>query len=160
MSELDNKVNEILGVKVETKDMDITSLPMTDDKPLVERKDDPKKADIDNDYEYSRDNYNALIEKGQAAIDGILEIAREGQHPRAYEVVGQLIGSVGNTVDKLQDLQKKLKQLKEVPNKTNANIKNALFVGSTAELQKMLKGDKNENIKSATTTPEKDSSSD
>ena len=101
-----------------------------------------------------------MIEKGQAAIDGILEIAREGQHPRAYEVVGQLIGSVGNTVDKLQDLQKKLKQLKEVPNKTNANIKNALFVGSTAELQKMLKGDKNENIKSATTTPEKDSSSD
>ena len=160
MSELDNKVNEILGVKVETKDMDITSLPMTDDKPLVERKDDPKKDDIDNDFEYSRDNYNALIEKGQAAIDGILEIAREGQHPRAYEVVGQLIGSVGNTVDKLQDLQKKLKQLKEVPNKTNANIKNALFVGSTAELQKMLKGDKNENIKSATTTPEKDSSSD
>ena len=160
MSEWDNKVNEILGVKVETKDMDITSLPMTDDKPLVERKDDPKKDDIDNDYEYSRDNYNALIEKGQAAIDGILEIAREGQHPRAYEVVGQLIGSVGNTVDKLQDLQKKLKQLKEVPNKTNANIKNALFVGSTAELQKMLKGDKNENIKSATTTPEKDSSSD
>ena len=160
MSELDNKVNEILGVKVETKDMDITSLPMTDNKPLVERKDDPKKDDIDNDYEYSRDNYNALIEKGQAAIDGILEIAREGQHPRAYAVVGQLIGSVGNTVDKLQDLQKKLKQLKEVPNKTNANIKNALFVGSTAELQKMLKGDKNENIKSATTTPEKDSSSD
>ena len=89
MSELDNKVNEILGVKVETKDMDITSLPMTDDKPLVERKDDPKKDDIDNDYEYSRDNYNALIEKGQAAIDGILEIAREGQHPRAYEVVGK-----------------------------------------------------------------------
>ena len=160
MSELDNKVNAVVGVKVEIKDMDITSLPMTDDKPLVERKDDPKKDDIDNDYEYSRDNYNALIEKGQAAIDGILEIAREGQHPRAYEVVGQLIGSVGNTVDKLQDLQKKLKQLKEVPNKTNANIKNALFVGSTAELQKMLKGDKNENIKSATTTPEKDSSSD
>ena len=119
-----------------------------------------KGAFLSIDYEYSRDNYHALIEKGQAAIDGILEIAREGQHPRAYEVVGQLIGSVGNTVDKLQDLQKKLKQLKEVPNKTNANIKNALFVGSTAELQKMLKGDKNENIKSATTTPEKDSSSD
>ena len=66
-----------------------------------------------------------------------------------------------DTVDKLQDLQKKLKQLKDVPNKTgNANIKNALFVGSTAELQKMLKGDKNENIKSTTATPEKDNSSD
>ena len=160
MSELDNKVNEILGVKVETKDMDITSLPMTDDKPLVERKDDPKKDDIDNDYEYSRDNYYNLIDKGNEAIEGILDIAKEGQHPRAYEVAGQLIGQVAQTVDKLQDLQKKLKQLKEVPNKTNANIKNALFVGSTAELQKMLKGDKNENIKSATTTPEKDSSSD
>ena len=170
MSELDNKVNEILGVKVETKDMDITSLPMTDDKPLVERKDDPKKDDIDNDYEYSRDNYNALIEKGQAAIDGILEIAREGQHPRAYEVVGQLIGSVGNTVDKLQDLQKKLKQLKEVPNKTNANIKNALFVGSTAELQKMLnkksvetnveRKKENENFEGKNITPEKKNTKD
>ena len=73
-----------------------------------------------------------------STIDGILEIAREGQHPRAYEVVGQLIGQVSNSVDKLQDLQKKLKDLKELPGKTNANIKNALFVGSTAELQKML----------------------
>jgi|TARA_B110000444_G_scaffold255422_1_gene289780 hypothetical protein len=159
MSELDNKVNEILGI--ETKEIDNTSLPMTEANGLVPRADDPTKDDIDNDYEYSRNNYNALIEKGQAAIDGILEIAREGQHPRAYEVVGQLIGSVGTTVDKLQDLQKKLKQLKDVPNKTgNANIKNALFVGSTAELQKMLKGDKNENIKSTTATPEKDNSSD
>ena len=66
------------------------------------------------------------------------EIAKEGQHPRAYEVVGQLIGQVATSVDKLQDLQKKLKDLKELPGKTNANIKNALFVGSTAELQKML----------------------
>ena len=161
MSELDNKVNEILGVKVETKDMDITSLPMTDDKPLVERKDDPKKDDIDNDYEYSRDNYNALIEKGQAAIDGILEIAREGQHPRAYEVVGQLIGSVGNTVDKLQDLQKKLKDLKELPKSANTQIKNALFVGSTNELQKMLNRKKEDDIiEGESGQPKKDNTGD
>ena len=79
-----------------------------------------------------------LIEKGNTAIEGILQLAREAENPRSYEVAGQLIGQVGTTVDKLQDLQKKLKDLKEVPNKTNANIKNALFVGSTAELQKML----------------------
>ncbi|MBC8295355.1 MAG: hypothetical protein H8E55_06110, partial [Pelagibacterales bacterium] len=94
--------------------------------------------DINTDYDYSRDSYYNLIEKGQEAIQGILDIAKEGQHPRAYEVVGQLIGQVATSVDKLQDLQKKLKDLKEVPGKTNANIKNALFVGSTAELQKML----------------------
>ena len=94
--------------------------------------------DINTDYDYSRENYYNLIEKGQEAIQGILDIAKEGQHPRAYEVVGQLIGQVATSVDKLQDLQKKLKDLKELPGKTNANIKNALFVGSTAELQKML----------------------
>ena len=80
--------------------------------------------DINTDYDYSRESYYSLIEKGQEAIQGILDIAKEGQHPRAYEVAGQLIGQVGQTVDKLQDLQKKLKDLKEVPNKTNANIKN------------------------------------
>ena len=96
------------------------------------------KEDVTKDYEYSRDSYYNLIDKGNEAIQGILDIAKEGQHPRAYEVAGQLIGQVATTVDKLQDLQKKLKDLKEVPNKTNANIKNALFVGSTTELQKML----------------------
>ena len=97
-----------------------------------------KKDDPTADYEYTRGNLYSLIEKGQEAINGILELAQESDQPRAYEVAGQLIGQVGQTVDKLQDLQKKLKDLKEVPNKTNANIKNALFVGSTAELQKML----------------------
>ena len=94
--------------------------------------------DINADYDYSRDSYYNLIEKGNEAIQGILDIAKEGQHPRAYEVAGQLIGQVGQTVDKLQDLQKKLKDLKELPKTANPNIKNALFVGSTAELQKML----------------------
>jgi len=105
-------------------------------KPPVERKEGEK--DIDVDYDYSRDSYYNLIDKGNQAIEGILEIAKEGQHPRAYEVAGQLIGQVGQTVDKLQDLQKKLKDLKELPKTADTKIQNALFVGSTAELQKML----------------------
>ena len=121
-------------------------------KPPVERKEGEK--DIDVDYDYSRDSYYNLIEKGNEAIQGILDIAKEGQHPRAYEVAGQLIGQVAQTVDKLQDLQKKLKDLKEVPGKTTANIKNALFVGSTNELQKMLNRKDNEVIEGESGTPE------
>jgi hypothetical protein len=79
-------------------------------------------------------------------------LLREGQHPRAYEVAGALIKNVADTVDKLQDLNKKLKDLKEVPKTANQNIKNALFVGSTAELQKMLK--KDETTESKNITPE------
>ena len=153
MSKLEDKVNEILGV--ETK----APVEQKQFKPLVPRVEDKNKEDVDNDYKYSRENYYNLIEKGQEAIQGILDIAQEGQHPRAYEVAGQLIGQVGQTVDKLQDLQKKLKDLKEVPNKTNANIKNALFVGSTAELQKMLKNN-DEDTKSKNITPKETDISD
>ena len=153
MSKLEDKVNEILGV--ETK----APVEQKQFKPLVPRVEDKNKEDVDNDYKYSRENYYNLIEKGQEAIQGILDIAQEGQHPRAYEVAGQLIGQVGQTVDKLQDLQKKLKDLKEVPNKSNANIKNALFVGSTAELQKMLKQN-DEDTKSKNITPEETDISD
>ena len=153
MSKLEDKVNEILGV--ETK----APVEQKEFKPLVPRIEDKEKEDVDNDYKYSRENYYNLIEKGQEAIQGILDIAQEGQHPRAYEVAGQLIGQVATTVDKLQDLQKKLKDLKEVPNKTNANIKNALFVGSTAELQKMLKQN-NEDTKSKNITPKETDISD
>ena len=151
MSKLEEKVNEILGIeKTEPKQT-------KDFKPLVPRREDKESPDVDNDYKYSRENYYNLIERGQEAIDGILDVAREGQHPRAYEVAGALIKNVADTVDKLQDLQKKLKDLKELPKTASANIKNALFVGSTAELQKMLK---NENIKSKTITPEKDDTED
>ena len=136
MSNLEDKVNEILGVEAKAP------VEQKEFSPPVERKEGELQLeiskDINTDYDYSRESYYSLIEKGQEAIQGILDIAKEGQHPRAYEVAGQLIGQVGQTVDKLQDLQKKLKDLKEVPNKTSANIKNALFVGSTAELQKML----------------------
>ena len=145
MTKLEDKVNEILGIEPDNKPT-LESIVKIDNPP-VPRIEDTNKSDVDNDYKYSRDNYYDLIQKGQEAIEGILEIAKEGQHPRAYEVAGQLITNVAQTVDKLQDLQKKLKDLKDLPKTANQNIKNALFVGSTAELQKMLKRE-NENIKS------------
>ena len=119
MSKLEEKVNEILGIEKKEPSKEIVKQEF---KPAVPRKEDDKKADVDNDYKYSRENYYNLIERGQEAIDGILEIAKEGQHPRAYEVAGQLIGQVGQTVDKLQDLQKKLKDLKEFPKTANENF--------------------------------------
>ena len=101
----------------------------------------PKSDDIKKDYEYTRANLYSLIEKGQEAINGIMELAGEGGSPRAYEVAGQLIKSVADTTDKLIDLQKKLKDVEEdVGNKApNSVTNNAVFVGSTSELQKLLK---------------------
>ena len=96
--------------------------------------------DIDNDYKYQRKQFYNLVEKGSTAIDGILEIAREGEHPRGYEVAGNLIKQVAEVSEKLGDLQEKMRKLKEVPNNAPKNVTNALFVGSTTELQKMLKG--------------------
>ena len=157
MSKLEDNVNEILGIE-KKNEVSVTDFEQPKAVPQVV---DETKDDIDNDYKYSRDNYYNLIDKGNEAIQGILDIAKEGQHPRAYEVAGQLISQVGQTVDKLQDLQKKLKDLKEVPNKTTANIKNALFVGSTNELQKMLNRKKeDEIIEGETGQPEKDNSGD
>jgi hypothetical protein len=95
--------------------------------------------DIDDDYKYQRENFYRLVEQGSTAIEGILELAREGEHPRAYEVAGQLIKNVAEVTEKLGDLQEKMKKLKEVPNNAPKSVTNALFVGSTAELQKMLK---------------------
>ena len=157
MSKLEDNVNEILGIE---KKNEVAVKDFEQPAP-VPRKIDETKTDIDNDYSHSRDNYYNLIDKGNEAIEGILEIAKEGQHPRAYEVAGQLIGQVATTVDKLQDLQKKLKDLKEVPNKTNTQIKNALFVGSTNELQKMLNRKKeDEIIEGESGQPEKDKTGD
>ena len=158
MSKLEDNVNEILGIEKKENSVQVSDF----EQPApVPRKIDEKKTDIDNDYVNSRDNYYNLIDKGNQAIDGILDIAKEGQHPRAYEVAGQLIGQVAQTVDKQQDLQKKLKDLKEVPNKTNTQIKNALFVGSTNELQKMLNRKKeDEIIEGESGQPEKDKTGD
>ena len=95
--------------------------------------------DIDNDYEYQRQNFYNLVERGNDAITGILELAKESEHPRTYEVAGNLIKQVAEVTEKLGDLQEKMKKLKEVPDNAPKNVTNALFVGSTAELQKMLK---------------------
>ena len=98
--------------------------------------------DIENDYKYQRENFYNLVEKGTDAIEGILEIARESEHPRTYEVAGNLIKQVAEVTEKLGDLQEKMRKLKEVPNNAPKSVTNALYVGSTAELQKMLKGKK------------------
>ena len=96
--------------------------------------------DVRKDYEYTRGNLYSLIEKGQEAINGILELAQESEMPRAYEVAGQLIKNVADATDKLMDLQKKLKEVEEEKQaKGPTNVTNALFVGSTAELAKILK---------------------
>ena len=95
--------------------------------------------DIENDYKYQRENFYNLVERGSDAIEGILELAKEGEHPRAYEVAGNLIKQVAEVTEKLGDLQEKMRKLKEVPSTAPKNVTNALFVGSTAELQKMIK---------------------
>ena len=96
--------------------------------------------DIKKDYDYTRGNLYSIIEKGQEAINGILEIAQESEMPRAYEVAGQLIKNVADATDKLMELQKKLKDVEEESQKGPSTVNNALFVGSTADLAKMLKG--------------------
>ncbi len=107
---------------------------------LRKRIDSLKINEVEKDYEYTRANLYSIIEKGQEAINGIMEVAGESASPRAYEVAGQLIKSVADTTDKLMDLQKKVKDVNEdSPSKTNNVTNNALFVGSTSELSKMLK---------------------
>jgi len=98
-----------------------------------------KKEDSTLDYEYSRGNLYSLIEKGQEALNGILEVAQGSDHPRAYEVAGQIIKSVGDTTDKLIDLQAKMKDLKKEDKDSPKTVNNALFVGSTSDLSKLLK---------------------
>ena len=124
----------------------ITPEVVEEPKPVVREKPDRlTKNDISRDYEYTRGNLYSIIEKGQEAIDGILELAQESEQPRAYEVAGQLIKSVSDATDKLMDLQKKLKDVNEEDiRKSPTNVTNALFVGSTAELAKMIK---QENLK-------------
>ena len=110
---------------------------------VVEKKIDKIKDvadDIKKDYDYTRGNLYSIIEKGQEALNGVLELAQESEQPRAYEVAGQLIKSVSDATDKLMDLQKKLKDVEEDKvTKGPSTVNNALFVGSTAELAKMLK---------------------
>ena len=136
MTNTDDIINQTLGI-INPVDKAIAESSVTRTKIVSTISNDD---DIDNDYKYQRENLYNLIERGQDAIDGILELAKEGEHPRAYEVAGNLIKQVAEVTEKLGDLQEKMRKLKEVPNNAPKNVTNALFVGSPAELQKMLKG--------------------
>ena len=134
---MSNKTKDILD---EVLDVAESTTELVEKKPdTLTIKRDETLEDVDADYKYQRENFYNLIERGQDAVEGILELAQESEHPRAYEVAGNLIRQVADVTEKLVDLQTKMKKLKEVPNKGPNNVTNALFVGSTAELQKMLK---------------------
>ena len=142
---MNNKIDEELGVL--PKALQQLQIPWeTDEQTTVTKiippsiSEDNNDNDIEKDYEYQRDNFYNLVEKGSVAIDGILELAKESEHPRTYEVAGNLIKQVAEVTEKLGDLQEKMRKLKEVPNTAPKSVTNALFVGSTAELQKMIKG--------------------
>ena len=133
MSKIDDKLNEVLGIAEDvTYENEVKTEPKKD---LIV----PEEKDPEIDFETGRKNLYNLIDKGNEAIDGILNLAKEGEHPRAYEVAGQLIKTVSEVSQNLLDLQDKLKKVKEVPSTGPKNVTNALFVGSTTELQKMLK---------------------
>ena len=142
MSKTKDIIDEALGAvelaKSEPKERKVIPRPQDND-------------DIENDYKYQRENFYNLVERGTDAIDCILEIARESEHPRTYEVAGQLIKTVAEVTEKLADLQQKMQQLKEVPDKGPKNVTNALFVGSTKELQALLKN-KHESVESTRET--------
>ena len=135
MSENYDGIEEALNVEADI----VPAEPAPKPKKRTERIIDIDK-DIKKDYDYTRGNLYSIIEKGQEALNGVLELAQESEQPRAYEVAGQLIKSVSDATDKLMDLQKKLKDVEEDKAvKGPSTVNNALFVGSTAELAKMLK---------------------
>lgn len=132
MSQDYSKIDDALNTTSET--VDVTPVKKEKVKP-----DHLTKDEVEKDYEYTRANLYSLIEKGQETLNGIMELAEETQSPRAYEVAGQLLKSVADTTDKFLKLQKDLKDIKEEQKGPTNVTNNAMFVGSTAELQKMLK---------------------
>ena len=135
-----NDLNETFNVDGEVVHPEVS--------PIKPKKITAQVDDIKKDYEYTRGNLYSIIEKGQEAINGILELAQESDQPRAYEVAGQLIKSVSDATDKLMDLQKKLKDVNEEQvSKGPTNVTNALFVGSTADLAKLIKNETPKKIK-------------
>ena len=139
MSKNFDPIDKALNIESSIVETKVSSSEIEQSQDVTEIK--PKTIDdIKKDYEYTRANLYSLIEKGQEAINGILELAGEGESPRAYEVAGQLIKSVGDVTDKLMDLQKKIKDIQDEGEKGPSSVtNNALFVGSTAELSKLLK---------------------
>ena len=143
MSNIDDKLNEVLNiadevlekqVKEEKNPLEIANEPP---KPVA-----PENAEVDTDFDTGRNELYKMLEKGNTAIDGILNLAKEGEHPRAYEVAGQLIKTQSEIAQNLLELQEKLKKIKDVKELGPKNVTNALFVGSTTELQKLIKKNK------------------
>ena len=134
MSSIDDKLNEVLNITPEViESSEISTIEET--KEIVV----PIDKDAEIDFDTGRENLYKMLDKGNDAIDGILALAKEGEHPRAYEVAGQLIKTVADVSKDLMAMQEKLKKLKEVPNQGPTSVTNALFVGSTTELTKLLK---------------------
>ena len=139
------ELNKVLGVAgdvltLQTEPLDYKETDET--LPIIVENDTEvlsKEDEIEKDYRLQRDTFYTLVEKGSTAIDGILELAKESEHPRTYEVAGNLIKQVAEVTEKLGDLQEKMRRLKEVPSNAPKSVTNALFVGSTKELQTMLK---------------------
>ena len=141
MSNIDDKLNEVLNIadkvlekKEEKNPLEVANAPP---KPVA-----PENAEVATDFDTGRNELYKMLEKGNTAIDGILNLAKEGEHPRAYEVAGQLIKTQSEIAQNLLDLQDKLKKIKDVKELGPKNVTNALFVGSTTELQKMIKKNK------------------
>ena len=131
MSKVDQKLDELLDIQGEIIEVEKRL-------PILSKSNHSKREEQNSDYKYSREVFYGLVERGQDAIEGILDIARESEHPRVYEVAGQLIKTVGETTEKLIDLQAKVKELDKddtMPDK----VQNNLFVGSSTELQRLLK---------------------
>ena len=140
MSNIDDKLNEVLNIAEEVLDKkeEKNPLEVANEKPDVV----VPQADVDTDFDKGRGELYKLLEKGNEAIEGILSLAKEGEHTRAYEVAGQLIKGQSEIAQNLLDLQDKLKKIKDVKELGPKNVTNALFVGSTTELQKMIKKNK------------------
>ena len=141
MSNIDDKLNEVLNIAEEVLEAkeEKNPLEIVSEKPVAVI---PEGDDVETDFETGRGELYRLLEKGNEAIDGILSLAKEGEHPRAYEVAGQLIKTQSELAQNLLDLQDKLKKIKDVKGEGPKNVTNALFVGSTTELQKMIKNKK------------------
>ena len=134
MSSIDDKLNEVLNITPEVIEASEISTVEETKEMIV-----PIDKDAEIDFDTGRENLYKMLDKGNDAIDGILALAKEGEHPRAYEVAGQLIKTVADVSKDLMAMQEKLKKLKEVPNQGPTSVTNALFVGSTTDLTKLLK---------------------
>ena len=131
MSKVDQKLDELLDIQGEIVEVEKNL-------PTIVKNNYNKQEEQNSDYKYSREVFYSLVERGQDAIEGILDIARESEHPRVYEVAGQLIKTVGETTEKLIDLQAKVKELDKDDTMPDI-VQNNLFVGSSTELQRLLK---------------------